>query len=77
MSQLPVTPTGSIPIAEKVRITVDWKADPTDWDHAVARFLLAIVHNKSLPAAVVPLAETSGDILHVAACSPPLPSPTG
>ena len=75
MSQMPATSTGSI--AEKVRVTVDSKAEPTDWDHAVARFLLAIVHKKSLPAAVAPLAETSGDILHVAAGSPPLPSPTG
>ena len=77
MNQLPVTPTGSISIAEKVRVTVDWKAEPIDWDHAVARFLLAIVHKKSLPAAVAPLAETSGDILRVAACSPSLPNPTG
>ena len=77
MSQLPVTLTGSISIAEKVQVTVDWKAEPTDWDHAVARFLLAIVHKKSLPAAVAPLAEMSGDILHVAAGSPLLASPTG
>ena len=77
MSQISVTLPGSSSIAEKVRVTVDLEAEPTDWDHAVARFLLAIVHKKSLPAAVAPLAETSGDILHVAAGSPPLASPTG
>jgi hypothetical protein len=77
MRQTPATPAGSISIAEKVRVAVDWKAEPTDWDHAVARFLLAIVHKKSLPAAVAPLAETSGDIHHVAAGSPLLASPTG
>ena len=77
MSRMPVTSANSSSIAEKVRVTVDWKAEPTDWDHAVPRFLLAIVHKKSLPAAVAPLAEMSGDILHVAAGSPPLASPTG
>ncbi len=77
MSRTPATPASSSSIAEKVRVTVDWKAEPADWDHAIARFLLAIVHEKSLPATVAPLAETSGDILHVAADSPPLASPTG
>ena len=77
MSRMPVTPTGSISIADKVRVAVDWQAEPADWDHAVARFLLAIVHKKSLPAAVAPLAEMSGDIHHVAARSPLSASPTG
>ncbi len=75
MSRIPETPAASSSIAEKVRVTVDRKAEPTDGDHAVARFLLATVHKKSLPAIVAPLAETSGDILHVAAGSLPLPSP--
>ena len=77
MSRTPATPAGAISIAEKVRVTVDWKAEPTDWDHAVARFLLAIVHKKSLPTAVAALAETSGNIFHVVAGSPPFASPTG
>ena len=77
MSRKPATPAGSSSIAEEVRVTADMEAEPVDWDHAVARFLLAIVHKKSLPARVAPLAGTSGDILHVAAGSPPLASPTG
>ncbi len=77
ISQTPATPAASSSITAKVRVTVDWKAEPADWDHAVAMFLLAIVHKKSLPAAVAPLAETSGDILRVAAGSPPFASPTG
>ena len=77
MSQLPVTPTGSISIAEKVQVIADMEAEPIDWDHVVARFLLATVRKKSLTATVAPLAAPSDDFLHVAAGSPPLASPTG
>ena len=74
MSTTPVTPTGSSSIAEKVRVTVDWKAEPTDWDHAVAKFLLATVRNESLPATVSPIAAISS---HVVADSALHASPMG
>ena len=77
MSEMPVTPAGSSSIAEKVRVTVDLEAEPIDWDHAVARFLLATVRKKSLPATVAPLAAPSDDILHIEAGSPLYASPVG
>ena len=76
MSQLPVTPTGSISIAEKVQVIADMEAEPVDWDHAVARFLLATVRKKSLAATVPPLAAPSDDFLQIAARSPLFASPT-
>ena len=77
MSQMPVTPLGSSSIAEKVRVTVDLEAEPTDWDHEVARFLLATIRKKSLPATVAPLAAPSDDFPRVVADSPLFASPTG
>ena len=77
MSQTPATPVGSISIAEKVQVIADMEAEPIDWDHAVARFLLATVRKKSLTATVAPLAAASDDFLHIAADSPLLASPTG
>ena len=77
MSRMPTTPADSSSIAEKVRVTVDLEAEPIDWDHAVARFLLATVRKKSLPATVAPLAAPSDDFLQIAARSPLFASPTG
>ena len=77
MSQMPVTPLGSSSIAEQVRVIVDLEAEPIDWDHAVARFLLATARKKSLPATVAPLAAPSDDFPHVVADSPLSASPTG
>ena len=77
MSRMSATPSGSSSIAEKVRVTVDLEAEPIDWDHAVARFLLATVRKKSLPATVAPLAAPSDDFLHIAAVSPFLGSLMG
>jgi hypothetical protein len=62
MSQTPAMPDGSRSIAEKVRVTVDWKAEPTDWDRAVAKFLLATVRKESLPATVSPIAAVSSHV---------------
>jgi hypothetical protein len=76
MSQLPVTPTGSISIAEKVQVIADMEAEAIDWDHAVARFLLATVRKKSLTATVAPLAAPSDDFPKIAARSPLFASPT-
>ncbi len=77
MSKVSVTLPGLSSIAEKVRVTVDLEAEPTDWDHEVARFLLATIRKKSLPATVAPLAAPSDDFPRVVADSPLFASPTG
>ena len=40
------------PIRDSTEVTVDWEAEPVDWDHAVARFLLSTVQRRLPPAAV-------------------------
>jgi hypothetical protein len=77
MRQTPATPAGSISIAEKVRVAVDWKAEPTDWDHAVARFLLATVRKEPLTATAFPIAAVSDVSSHAAADSALHASPMG
>ena len=77
MSRMPATPTGSISIADKVRVAVDWQAEPADWDHAVARFLLATVRKESLTPTVSPIAAVPDVSSHVAADSALHASPMG
>ena len=77
MSEIPAIPADSNSITEDVQVTVDLEAEPIDWDHAVAKFLLATVRKKSLPATVPPLATPSDDILHISADSPLHASPIG
>lgn len=76
MSRMPVTPAGLSSIADKFRVTVDLETEPIDWDHAVARFLLAAVRKKCLRTNVVPLATLPDDSLDIAAGLPSLSSPT-
>jgi len=76
MSRMPVTPAGSGSIADKFQLAVDLEAEPVDWDHAIARFLLAVVRKESLPANVVPLATLPDDSLGITAGLPVLSSPT-
>lgn len=66
MNTISAPPAASGRVVDSVEVTIDWQAEPVNWDNAVARFLLNTVRRSAQPTNIPPLVE-DGVLLGTAA----------